>query len=122
MKGNIQRERLLVRAARRIDDGAPVTRVCRDLGVTERELAAWRWNRSPGALTLAKRLVDLEWENRQLRVAVNDLRCHRKLLLEAFNIVFPATNADTDPAEKLETKSSSRKGADVHRRSRAWVM
>jgi putative transposase len=122
MMGNSQRERLLLRAARRIEDGAPVARVCRELGIDEAVLAAWRWERVPKALTLAERVADLERENRHLRSTITDLRCHRRLLLDAFNIVFPAPNEEPEPEAVRATPSNRRKRSGARDKGRAWVM
>jgi hypothetical protein len=89
MRGGTQRERLLVRAARRVEGGAPARLVCRDLGIAEAELAAWRWNRAPEVLWLAGRASDLEWENRRLKAALAALQRHRSMLIEVFNLAFP---------------------------------
>jgi hypothetical protein len=122
MKGSRQRERLLVRAARRIDRGAPARAVCRDLGLTEAEIAVWRWERAPEVLRLAGRVSDLEWENRRLRSIVGDLRHHRRMLLDAFNLVFPAPATRPDQVANSEDISIARRRARIRDKCNAWIM
>jgi hypothetical protein len=122
MRRKSQRERLLVRAARRIDDGAPARRVCRDLGITEAELAAWRWERAPEALWLAGRVTDLEWENRRLRVTVGDLRRHRRMLLDAYALIVPTLAPAPAPASRVEPVPGPRRAPSARGRGPGWVM
>jgi hypothetical protein len=49
---------------------------------------------SPKAAGLAARLADLDEDNRRLRVTVDDLRCHRRMLLAAFDLVLPPSSAE----------------------------
>jgi hypothetical protein len=122
MKTSRQRERLLLRAARRIDDGAPARRVCRDLGIGENEITAWRWERVNQVLWLSGRVSELEWENARLRATVGDLRCHRQMLLDAFNLVFPAPAIAPEPLAKEEAPSPPRRKPGARDRGRAWLM
>jgi hypothetical protein len=122
MKGSRQRERLLVRAARRIDDGAPPRAVCRDLGVTAADIAAWRWERAPEVLRLAGKVSDLEWENRRLRSVVGDLRHHRQMLLDAFNLVFPAPATRPEQIANNDDISIARRRTRARDKYLAWIM
>ena len=63
--------------------GQTVGQVCRGLGVSEQSY--YRWRKEYGGLKMdqAKRLKDLERENRQLRRAVSDLTLDKLILKEA---------------------------------------
>lgn len=63
--------------------GQTVGQVCRGLGVSEQSY--YRWRKEYGGLKMdqAKRLKDLERENRQLRKAVSDLTLDKLILKEA---------------------------------------
>ena len=62
-----------------------VGQVCRSLGVSEQSY--YRWRREYGGLRVdqAKRLKDLEKENKRLRVAVSDLTLDKQILKEALS-------------------------------------
>jgi hypothetical protein len=100
------RERLLARAARRIAGGAPAWKVCREIGTNQSELAEWCMRHSPESVRLAARIVSLEDENGCLRVSVDDMRCHRQMLIDAFNFVFPPLSpANRQPSRHAEATS-----------------
>ena len=62
-----------------------VGQVCRSLGVSEQSY--YRWRREYGGLWVdqAKRLKDLEKENKRLRVAVSGLTLDKQILKEALS-------------------------------------
>ena len=66
-----------------LSQGQTVGQVCRGLGISEQSY--YRWRKEYGGLKMdqAKRLKDLERENRQLRKAVSDLTLDKLILKEA---------------------------------------
>lgn len=66
-----------------LSQGKTVGQVCRALGVSEQSY--YRWRRDYGGLRVdqAKRLKELEKENKRLRVAVSDLTLDKQILKEA---------------------------------------
>ena len=68
-----------------LSQGKMVGQVCRSLGVSEQSY--YRWRREYGGLRVdqAKRLKDLEKENKRLRVAVSDLTLDKQILKEALS-------------------------------------
>ena len=63
--------------------GQTVGQACRSLGVSEQSY--YRWRREYGGLRVdqAKRLKELEKENKRLRIAVSDLTLDKLILKEA---------------------------------------
>ena len=68
-----------------LSQGQTVGQVCRALGVSEQSY--YRWRREYGGLRVdqAKRLKDLEKENKRLRIAVSDLTLDKQILKEALS-------------------------------------
>ena len=68
-----------------LSQGKTVGQVCRSLGVSEQSY--YRWRREYGGLRVdqAKRLKDLEKENKRLRIAVSDLTLDKQILKEALS-------------------------------------
>lgn len=66
-----------------LSQGKTVGQVCRTLGVSEQSY--YRWRRDYGGLRVdqAKRLKELEKENKRLRMAVSDLTLDKQMLKEA---------------------------------------
>ena len=63
--------------------GQTVGQDCRSLGVSEQSY--YRWRREYGGLRVdqAKRLKELEKENKRLRIAISDLTLDKLILKEA---------------------------------------
>jgi putative transposase len=74
--------RMLREAEVGLSQGRTVGQVCRALGVSEQSY--YRWRRDYGGLRVdqAKRLKELEKENKRLRVAVSDLTLDKQILKE----------------------------------------
>jgi hypothetical protein len=108
-----RRDRLLARAARRIADGAPARKVCRELGTSEAELAEWLCRRS-------SQVADLEAENRGLREALADMRCHRRMLLGAFDLIFPPSKLGGAP--RGEARADARGESESRTKRHGFVM
>ena len=62
-----------------------VGQVCRSLGVSEQSYYRWRHEYGGFRVDQAKRLKDLEKENKRLRVAVSDLMLGKQILKEALS-------------------------------------
>ena len=62
-----------------------VGQVCRSLGVSEQSYYRWRCEYGGLRVDHAKRLKDLEKENKRLRVAVSDLTLDKQILKEALS-------------------------------------
>ena len=68
-----------------LSQGKTVGQVCRSLGVSEQSY--YRWRREYGGLRVdqAKRLKELEKENKRLRLAISDLTLDKQILKEALS-------------------------------------
>ena len=62
-----------------------VGQVCRSLGVSEQSYYRWRSEYGGLRVDQAKRLKDLEKENKRLRVAVSELTLDKQILKEALS-------------------------------------
>jgi putative transposase len=65
-------EKQIIQALREVDAGAKPADVCRKLGVTEGTLGRWRGKFGGMDVSEAKRLKQLEDENRRLKQMVAD--------------------------------------------------
>ena len=74
---------LLRQAEQDIASGMTVAEVCRKIGVNQGTL--WRWRSRYGGLKgqEAKRMKELEVENRRLKRAITDLELDKAILKEA---------------------------------------
>jgi len=73
-------EEQIAHALRQAETGAPVTAVCRAMGVSEQ--AFYRWKKQYGGLAVneLRRLKQLEEENRRLKQLVADLSLDKLML------------------------------------------
>jgi transposase-like protein len=74
---------MLREAEVRLSQGEEIGKICRGLGISEQSY--YRWRRVYGGLKVdqAKRLKDLERENRRLKKAVSELTLDKLILKEA---------------------------------------
>ena len=74
---------MLREAEGRLSQGEKIGKICRGLGISEHSY--YRWRRLYGGLKVdqARRLKDLERENRQLKKAVSELTPDKLILKEA---------------------------------------
>lgn len=73
-------EEQIIRTLKEVDAGARATDICRKLGVSEQTL--YRWKAKYGGMDVsdAKRLKQLEDENRRLKTMVADLSLDNQAL------------------------------------------
>ena len=76
-------EEQIIRVLQEVESGAKVKDVCRDHGLSEGTY--YRWKSKYGGLDVneARRLKELELENRRLKSAVADLTLREQALKEA---------------------------------------
>ena len=80
MKKSRFTEEQIIGALKQLDDGIPAKDVARDLGVNTQTL--YRWRRKFGGMEVsdARRLKQLEDENRRLKRLVADLTLDKQML------------------------------------------
>jgi putative transposase len=80
MKKSRFREEQIIGALQQLDGGVPAKDVARDLGVNVQTL--YRWRRKFGGMSVsdARRLKQLEEENRRLKRLVADLTLDKQML------------------------------------------
>ena len=80
MKKSRFTEEQIIRALKQLDGGIPAKDVARDLGVNTQTL--YRWRRKFGGMEVsdARRLKQLEDENRRLKRLVADLTLDKQML------------------------------------------
>jgi putative transposase len=80
MKKSRFREEQIIGALQQLDGGVPAKDVARDLGVNVQTL--YRWRRKFGGMNVsdARRLKQLEEENRRLKRLVADLTLDKQML------------------------------------------
>jgi putative transposase len=66
-----------------LNGGTPIAAVCQKLGVSEQTFHRWRNQYGGMKSAAAKRLKELEEENRRLKQAVADLTLDKQILKEA---------------------------------------
>lgn len=76
-------EEQIIRVLNQVEDGASVKDVCREHGISQGTY--YRWKAKFGGLEVseARRLRELEAENRRLKSAVADLTLDKQILKEA---------------------------------------
>jgi putative transposase len=76
-------EEQIIRVLQEVEGGARVKDVCRERGISE--ATYFRWKAKFGGLGVneARRLQELEAENRRLKAAVADLTLDKQILKEA---------------------------------------
>lgn len=73
-------EEQIVFAVRQLEMGVPMKELARKMGVAEQTLYRWRKKYEGLGLTEARRLRQLEEENRQLKQLVADLSLDKQIL------------------------------------------
>src|SRR5271170_5758199 len=68
-----------------LNGGAPLASVCQKLGISEATFHRWREQYGGMKADAAKRLKELEEENRRLKRAVADLTLDKQILKEALD-------------------------------------
>jgi putative transposase len=70
----------VIRALRLVDEGAPVSEVCRQLGIVEKTFYRWREKYAGMDVGEAKRLRELEDENMRLKKLLAEQLLHTEVL------------------------------------------
>lgn len=78
-KGRFSEEQK-IQAVRQMDGGRPAVEIGRELGVSKHAVYAWKAKYGGMDVNEARRLKQLEDENRRLKVAVADLTLDRDIL------------------------------------------
>lgn len=73
-------EEQIIRALKEVDAGARATDICRKLGVSEQTFYRWKAKYGGVDVSDAKRLKQLEDENRRLKTMVADLSLDNQAL------------------------------------------
>lgn len=76
-------EEQIIRVLQEVESGRPVKEVCREHGVSTASYYAWKAKYGGLAINEARRLKELELENRRLKRAVADLTLREQALKEA---------------------------------------
>lgn len=76
-------EEEIIRVLQEVESGRPVKEVCREYGVSTASYYAWKAKYGGMDINEARRLKELELENRRLKRAVADLTLREQALKEA---------------------------------------
>lgn len=82
MKGKRYSEEQIIRILKQVEDGTPVTQVCREHGVSEQSVYRWRSRYDGMDVAELRRLKELEEENRRLKKLVADQALDIQILKE----------------------------------------
>lgn len=80
MKGKRYSEEKIIAILKEHESGIPVTDLCRRHGVSEQSIYRWKTKFGGMEVSDAKRLRDLEDENRRLKRMVADLSLDKQML------------------------------------------
>ncbi len=76
-------EEQIIRVLQEAESGTPVKEVCREYGIANATFYAWKAKYGGMDVNEARRLKELELENRRLKSAVADLTLREQALKEA---------------------------------------
>lgn len=76
-------EEEIIRVLQEVESGRPVKEVCREYGVSTASYYAWKAKYGGLDVNEARRMKELELENRRLKRAVADLTLREQALKEA---------------------------------------
>jgi putative transposase len=82
MKGKRYSEEQIIRILKQVEDGTPVSQVCREHGVSEQSVYRWRTKYDGMDIAELRRLRELEEENRRLKKLVADQALDIQILKE----------------------------------------
>lgn len=85
MRGKRFSEEQILRVLKAVEEGKPVSEVCREHGVSEQSIYNWRTKYGGLKDTELKRLKGLEEENRRLKAVVADQAVDISILKEALS-------------------------------------
>jgi len=78
-------EEQIIRVLQEVESGRPVTEVCREHGVSTASYYAWKAKFGGMDVNEARRLKELEVENRRLKAAVADLTLREQALKDTLS-------------------------------------
>jgi len=78
-------EEQMIRLLQRVDAGEAVKGVCRDVGISEKTYYRWKAKFGGMGVSEARRLRELEEENRRLKTAVAELTLDKQVLKDALS-------------------------------------
>lgn len=78
-------EEQMIRLLQRVDAGEAVKEVCRDVGISEKTYYRWKAKFGGMGVSEARRLRELEEENRRLKTAVAELTLDKQILKDALS-------------------------------------
>jgi putative transposase len=78
-------EEEIIRVLQEVESGRPVKEVCREYGVSTASYYAWKAKYGGLDVNEARRMKELELENRRLKRAVADLTLREQSLKEALS-------------------------------------
>ena len=78
-------EEQIIRVLQEAESGTPVKEVCREHGIANATFYAWKAKYGGMDVNEARRLKELELENRRLKSAVADLTLREQALKEALS-------------------------------------
>ena len=78
-------EEQIIRILQEVEAGTPIKEVCREHGVSQGTYYRWKSKFGGMDVTEARRLRELEAENRRLKAAVADLTLDKQILKEALS-------------------------------------
>lgn len=78
-------EEEIIRVLQEVESGRPVKEVCREYGVSTASYYAWKAKYGGMDVNEARRLKELELENRRLKRAVADLTLREQALKETLS-------------------------------------
>ena len=78
-------EEEIIRVLQEVESGRPVKEVCREYGVSTASYYAWKVKYGGMDVNEARRLKELELENRRLKRAVADLTLREQALKETLS-------------------------------------
>ena len=78
-------EEEIIRVLQEVESGRPVKEVCREYGVSTASYYAWKAKYGGMDVNEARRMKELELENRRLKRAVADLTLREQALKEALS-------------------------------------
>jgi len=82
MKGKRYSEEQIIRILKQVEDGTPVSQVCREHGVSEQSVYRWRTQYDGMDIAELRRLRELEEESRRLKRLVADQALDIQILKE----------------------------------------
>ena len=78
-------EEQIIRVLQEVESGTPVKDVCREHGISEGTYYRWKSKYGGMDISEARRLKELEVENRRLKMAIADVTLEKQALKDALS-------------------------------------